>query len=108
MARYMAKNIVAAGLAERCEIQLSYSIGVAQPTSINVDTFGTGKVAEEKILEAVRKVFDCRPRAIIETLKLKRPIFVKTASYGHFGRDDPDFTWEKTDKVEELKKACSG
>src|SRR3989338_4452819 len=108
MARYMAKNIVAAGLAERCEIQLSYSIGVAQPTSINVDTFGTGKVAEEKILEAVRKVFDCRPRAIIETLKLKRPIFVKTSSYGHFGRDDPDFTWEKTDKVEELKKACSG
>src|SRR3989338_610811 len=108
MARYIAKNIVAAKLARRCEVQLSYSIGVAQPTSINVDTFGTGKVTEEKILEAVRKVFDCRPRAIIETLKLKRPIFVKTASYGHFGRDDPDFTWEKTDKVEELKKACSG
>ena len=105
MARYVAKNVVAAGLADRCEVQLSYSIGVAKPTSVNVDTFGTNKVPEEKIIEAVNKVFDLRPKAIIEVLNLKRPIFQKTATYGHFGRDDPDFTWEKTDKVDELKKA---
>lgn len=106
MARYIAKNIVAAGLAERCEVQLSYCIGIAEPTSVNVDTFGTSKVADEKIIAAVRKHFDMRPRAIIEDLKLKRPIYSKTATYGHFGRDDPDFTWEKTDKAAILKKEC--
>jgi len=104
MARYIAKNIVAAGLAEKCEIQLAYSIGVAQPVSVLVHTFGTGKVPDEKISEAVRKVFPLTPRGIIDHLKLKRPIYRKTASYGHFGRNDPDFTWEKTDKVQELRK----
>jgi S-adenosylmethionine synthetase len=107
IARYVAKNIVASGAAERCEVQISYCIGVAQPTSINVDTFGTNKVAEEKIAEAVNKIFDLRPRAIIENLKLKRPIYQKTAAYGHFGRNDPDFTWEKTDKADEIKKFCN-
>jgi len=106
MARYVAKNIVGAGLAERCEIQISYSIGVAQPTSINIDCFGTNKVPEEKIIEAVKKTFDFRPKAIIENLKLRRPIYSKTAAYGHFGRQDPDFTWEALDKVDELKRAC--
>jgi len=104
MARYVAKNIVAAGLAKRCEVQLSYAIGVAKPTNVNVQCFGTENVPEEKIQEAVLKVFDLRPKAIIETLDLRRPIYKKTASYGHFGRDDPDFTWEKTDKAETLKK----
>ena len=103
-ARYVAKNIVAAGLATRCEVQVSYAIGVAQPTSINVDTFGTNAVPEERIVELVRKHFDLRPRAIIETLRLRRPIYKKTAAYGHFGRDDPDFTWERTDKAELLRK----
>ena len=103
-ARYVAKNIVAAGMADKCEIQVSYAIGVAQPTSIYVDTFGTGKIPEEKIEQLVRKHFDFRPAAIIEQLKLRRPIYRKTAAYGHFGRDDPDFTWEKTDKAELLKK----
>ena len=102
MARYMAKNVVASGAAERCEIQLSYSIGVAKPTSINLTTSRTNKVPEEKILEAVNELFDCRPKAIIETLKLKRPIYAKTACYGHFGRDDPDFTWEKVDKAQQI------
>ncbi|MBN2459694.1 methionine adenosyltransferase [Candidatus Woesearchaeota archaeon] len=104
MARYIAKNIVAAGLADRCEVQLSYCIGVACPTSVNVDTFSTNKVPEEKIISAVNKHFDMRPAAIIEDLKLKRPIYSKTAAYGHFGRDDPDFTWEKTDKKDALRK----
>jgi S-adenosylmethionine synthetase len=106
MGRYVAKNIVAAGLADKCEVQLSYSIGVAKPTSVNVDTFGTNKVPEEKIAEAVKKVFDLRPKAIIETLKLKRPIYELTASYGHFGRELPEFTWEATDKADELKKVA--
>ena len=104
MARYIAKNIVAAGLASMCEIQISYAIGVAEPVSVLVDTHGTGKLSDEKILELVRKNFDMRPRAIIDHLKLLRPIYKKTAAFGHFGRDDPDFTWEKTDKVEALKK----
>jgi S-adenosylmethionine synthetase len=104
MARYAAKNVVAAGLAKRCEIQVSYSIGVAKPTSINVETFGTGKVDEERIAKAVQQVFDFRPRAIIETLDLLRPIYKATAAYGHFGRSG--FPWEKTDKVEQLKALC--
>jgi S-adenosylmethionine synthetase len=103
MARYVAKNIVAAGLADKCEVQISYSIGVSKPTSVNIDSFGTAKVDEGKLSEAVQKVFDLRPKAIVNHLKLKRPIFAKTAAYGHFGRDDPDFTWEKTDKAEVLK-----
>lgn len=103
-ARYIAKNIVAAGLADKCEVQVSYAIGVAQPTSLNVDTFGTNKIPEAKIVELVKKHFDLRPKAIIENLKLRRPIFRKAASYGHFGRSDPDFTWEKTDKADALRK----
>ncbi len=105
-ARYVAKNIVAAGLADKCEIQISYCIGVAKPTSINVECFGTNKIPEEKIIELVNKYFPLTPRWIIDTLKLRRPIYKKTAAYGHFGRDDPDFTWEKTDKAEELRKAA--
>ncbi|MDO8517645.1 MAG: methionine adenosyltransferase [Nanoarchaeota archaeon] len=104
MARYIAKNIVAAELAEKCEVQLSYAIGVAEPTSINVECFNTNKVPEEKILDLVRKNFNMTPRGIIESLDLRRPIYRKTASYGHFGRCDEDFTWEKTDKAEILKK----
>ena len=103
--RYIAKNIVAAGLADRCEVQLSYAIGVADPLGIYVDTFGTGKLSEEKIVELIRNNFPLKPADIISQLKLKRPIYKKTAAYGHFGREDPDFTWEKTDKVEVLKKA---
>lgn len=103
-ARYVAKNIVAAGLADRCELQVAYSIGVAEPVSILVDTRGTGKIPDEKISEIVRKVFDFKPESIVKYLDLKRPIYLKTASYGHFGRDDPDFTWERTDKADELKK----
>lgn len=102
--RYVAKNIVAAGLAEACEIQVAYCIGVAQPVSVMIDTFGTNKVPEKKIEELVRKNFDFRPAKIIEKLKLRRPIYLKTACYGHFGRDDPDFTWEKTDMAETLRK----
>jgi len=102
--RYIAKNVVAAGLADRCEVQLSYAIGVAEPMGIFVDTFGTGKISEEKIVELVWKNFPVKPADIINQLKLKRPIYQKTAAYGHFGRDDPDFTWEKIDKVEALKK----
>jgi S-adenosylmethionine synthetase len=102
--RYIAKNIVAAGLADRCEVQLSYAIGVADPLGIYVDTFGTGKIPEEKIVLLIRKYFPLKPAEIISQLKLKRPIYKKTAAYGHFGRNDPDFTWEKTDKVELLKK----
>ncbi len=104
MARYIAKNIVASRVADRCEVQLSYAIGVAKPTSVHVDCFGTNKVPEEKIIELVNKNFDMRPRAIIGTLDLRRPIYRKTASYGHFGREDADFTWEKTDKAEILRK----
>ena len=103
-ARWIAKNIVAAGLADRCEVQLSYAIGVAHPTSVNVNTFGTNKVPENKINEAVKKHFKLTPQWIIERLDLLRPIYKKTASYGHFGRDDPDFTWEKTDMVDVLRK----
>ena len=107
MARYVAKNIVAAGLADKCEIQVAYSIGVAQPVSILIDTQDTGKIPDEKISEIVSKVFDFRPKQIIEYLDLKRPIYQKTACYGHFGREDPDFTWEKTDKAQELLKYAS-
>ncbi len=103
-ARYVAKNIVAAGLADRCEVQLSYCIGVAEPTSINIDCFGTNKIPEEKISELVIKHFPLKPKEIIDHLKLRRPIYKKTAAYGHFGRDDPDFTWENTDKADILKK----
>jgi len=104
MARYIAKNVVAAGLADQCEVQISYAIGVAQPVSVMVNTFGTGKIPDEKILELVKAHFDMRPKAIINHLNLLRPIYRKTAVFGHFGRDDPDFTWEKTDKAETLKK----
>jgi len=104
--RYIAKNIVAAGLADRCEVQLSYAIGVADPLGIYVDTFNTGKLPEEKIVELIRNNFPLKPTDIISQLKLKRPIYKKTAAYGHFGREDPDFTWEKTDKIAILKKEC--
>ena len=103
-ARYVAKNIVAAGLAEKCEIQLSYAIGVAQPTSIMVDTFGTGKLSDEKLVEIVRENFDLRPAGIIKMLDLRRPIYRQTAAYGHFGRTDVDLPWEHLDKVDDLKK----
>lgn len=103
-ARYVAKNIVAAGLAEKCEIQLSYAIGVAQPTSVMVDTFGTGKVSEKKLVEIIRENFDLRPAGIIKMLDLRRPIYKQTAAYGHFGRNDLDLPWEKLDKVDVLKK----
>ena len=103
-ARYVAKNIVAAGLADKCEIQLSYAIGVAQPTSVMVDTFGTGKVSDEKLVDIVRENFDLRPAGIIKMLDLRRPIYKQTAAYGHFGRNDLDLPWEKLDKVEGLKK----
>ncbi|TGY95516.1 methionine adenosyltransferase [Petralouisia muris] len=103
-ARYVAKNIVAAGLADKCEIQLSYAIGVAQPTSIMVDTFGTGKISDEKLVEMIRENFDLRPAGIIKMLDLRRPIYKQTAAYGHFGRDDLNLPWEATDKVEILKK----
>ncbi|TQV69654.1 methionine adenosyltransferase [Exilibacterium tricleocarpae] len=103
--RYVAKNIVAAGLAERCEIQVSYAIGVAEPTSISVNTFGTGKVSDDSIVELVREHFDLRPRGLLEMLDLKRPIYRSTAAYGHFGREGDGFTWEKTDKAELLKSA---
>jgi len=101
--RYVAKNIVAAGLATKCEIQLAYAIGVAKPVSVMVDTFSTGKISDEKIAEAVNKVFDLRPAAIIDKLNLRRPIYAQTSAYGHMGRTDIDLPWEKTDKVDELK-----
>jgi len=104
--RYVAKNIVAAGLADRCEIQVSYAIGVAEPTSISINTFGTHKVDEAKIAELVREHFDLRPQGIIDMLDLRRPIYRKTAAYGHFGREDKDFTWEKTDKADALRAAA--
>ena len=102
-ARYVAKNVVAAGLASRCQIQVSYAIGVAQPTSVMVTTFGTGKVSDEKLSELVRKHFDLRPKGIVQMLNLLRPIYEKTAAYGHFGRDEPEFTWEATDRAMALK-----
>ncbi|OGT22004.1 MAG: methionine adenosyltransferase [Gammaproteobacteria bacterium RIFCSPHIGHO2_02_FULL_42_13] len=104
-ARYIAKNIVAAGLADRCEIQISYAIGVAEPTSITIETFGTGKISHDKLVVLVREHFDLRPRGIIDMLDLLRPIYKTTASYGHFGRTEPTFTWEKTDKAEALASA---
>ncbi|MCH1551597.1 MAG: methionine adenosyltransferase domain-containing protein, partial [Pseudomonadales bacterium] len=103
--RYVAKNIVAAGLAKRCEIQVSYAIGVAEPTSISIDTFGTGKVSDTQIVQLVREHFDLRPRGLVAMLELKRPIYQNTAAYGHFGRTEPDFTWEQTDKAEALAEA---
>ena len=103
-ARYVAKNIVAAGLADKCEIQLSYAIGVAQPTSIMADTFGTGKISDEKLVKIIRENFDLRPAGIIKMLNLRRPIYKQTAAYGHFGRNDLDLPWEKLDKAEDLKK----
>ncbi len=104
--RYVAKNVVAAGLADRCEIQISYAIGVAEPTSISVETFGTGKVADEKIEDLIRAHFDLRPYGILQMLDLVRPIYRKTAAYGHFGREEPEFTWEKIDKAEALRDAA--
>lgn len=103
-ARYVAKNIVGAGLADKCEIQLAYAIGVAEPTSVMVDTFGTGKISDEKLVEIIRNHFDLRPAGIIKMLDLRRPIYKQTAAYGHFGRTDLDLTWERLDKVDELKK----
>ncbi len=104
--RYVAKNIVAAGIADRCEIQISYAIGVAEPTSITIDTFGTGKITNERIVELVRKHFDLRPKGLIKMLDLLRPIYKKTAAYGHFGRSDVDFTWEHTNKADALRDAA--
>jgi len=105
LARYIAKNIVAAGIAKKCEVQLAYAIGVAEPISLLVSTNGTATVDEEKIVQAVREIFPLKPAELVDYLKLRRPIFRKTTNYGHFGRDDEDFTWEKTDKTDELKKA---
>jgi len=107
MARYIAKNVVASGLADRCEVQLAYAIGVPEPVSVLIDTFGTGKVDSEKIADLVRANFKLTPKGIIESLKLRRPIYRKTAAYGHFGREDKDFTWELTDFAEELKRRAS-
>lgn len=107
MARYIAKNIVAGGLAEKCQVQIAYAIGVAEPVSFMVDTFGTGTVPDERIAQAAKEVFDMRPGLIIRNLDLLRPIYRKTACYGHFGRDDPDFTWERTDKTEALKRSLN-
>ena len=104
--RYVAKNIVAAGLAEKCEVQVSYAIGVAEPTSITVNTFGTGKIAESRMVQLVREHFDLRPKGLVAMLDLLRPIYQKTAAYGHFGREEPEFTWEKTDKAEALRDAA--
>ncbi len=105
--RYVAKNIVAAGIADRCEIQISYAIGVAEPTSIHVDTFGTGKIPPAKIIELIQDHFDLRPYGIIKMLNLLQPIYRTTASYGHFGRDELNFTWEKTDKADSLRAAAN-
>ncbi len=104
--RYVAKNIVAAGLAQRCEIQVSYAIGVAEPTSISVETFGTGQVADDKIIQLIREHFDLRPKGLIDMLDLKRPIYRATAAYGHFGRTEEEFTWEKTDRAEALRASA--
>lgn len=107
MCRYIAKNLVAAGLADRCEVQLAYAIGIAEPISLYVNTFGTNKIPESQIEDLVRKNFDMKPSGIIRTLDLKRPIYKKTASYGHFGRDEPEFSWEKTDKADALKQGAA-
>ena len=106
MARYVAKNIVAAGIADRCEVQVSYAIGVAEPTSVAIEAFGTGKIAEDKLEAIVREHFDLRPKGLIAQLDLLRPIYRKTAAYGHFGRTEDSFSWEKTDKVNALKHAA--
>jgi S-adenosylmethionine synthetase len=105
-ARWAAKNVVAAGLADRCEIQLAYAIGVARPLSVNVETFGTGRIPDEKIAELILEHFDLRPGAIIRDLNLRRPIYRPTAAYGHFGRDDLDLPWERTDKAEAMRRAA--
>ncbi len=107
-ARYVAKNIVAAGIAERCEVQLAYSIGVASPVSIAVETYGTGKIEDSQIVELIRRHFDLRPAGIINMLHLRRPIYLQTACYGHFGRTDLSLPWEKTDKIEVLKEGARG
>ncbi|WP_348745769.1 methionine adenosyltransferase domain-containing protein, partial [uncultured Herbaspirillum sp.] len=104
--RYVAKNIVAAGLAERCQIQVSYAIGIAKPTSVMVTTFGTGKISDEKLAQLVQEHFDLRPKGIVQMLDLLRPIYAKTAAYGHFGREEPEFTWERTDKVAALRASA--
>ena len=106
--RYVAKNIVAAGLAKRCEIQVSYAIGTAEPTSVSVNTFGTGTISEARIVQLIRACFDLKPRGLIDMLDLKRPIYRRTAAYGHFGREEDTFTWERTDKAEELRAAANG
>ncbi len=106
MGRYVAKNLVAAGIAEACEVQVAYAIGISQPVSINVNTYGTGKLSDEKIIELIKNHFDLRPKAIIQHLDLLRPIYERTAAYGHFGREEDDFTWEKTDKADELREAA--
>lgn len=106
MARYIAKNLVAAGIAERCEVQIAYAIGVAEPVSILVDTKQTGKISQDKLVKLVRDIFPMTPKGIIDHLKLRRPIYKKTAAYGHFGRNDPDFTWEKTDMLEAVKRSA--
>ena len=106
MCRYIAKNLVAAKFADRCEVQVAYAIGVAEPVSLYVNTFGTNKIPENQIEELVRKNFDMKPSGIISQLNLKRPIYKKTAAYGHFGRNEPEFTWEKTDKAEILKQSA--
>jgi S-adenosylmethionine synthetase len=103
-ARYIAKNIVTAGLAERCEIQIAYAIGIPEPVSIAIDSFGTGRIPDEEIERIVRKLFDLRPRGIIDTLKLRRPVFARTAVYGHFGREEEGFTWEICDRVDDLRR----
>ncbi len=105
-ARHVAKNIVAAGLARRCEVQLAYAIGVVEPVSVMVDTYGTGQIEDERLTKALREVFDLTPRGIIKELDLLRPIFRKTAAFGHFGRDEPEFTWERTDRINDLRTAC--
>jgi S-adenosylmethionine synthetase len=104
--RYVAKNLVAAGLAKRCEVQISYAIGIAEPTSVSVNTFGTGKIPEARLVELVRAHFDLRPVGLLRMLDLLRPIYRKTAAYGHFGRKEPEFTWERTDKAEALRDAA--
>ncbi|MGB7480602.1 MAG: methionine adenosyltransferase domain-containing protein, partial [Burkholderiaceae bacterium] len=104
--RYVAKNIVAAGLAERCQIQVSYAIGVSRPTSVMVTTFGTGKISDEKLAQLVQEHFDLRPKGIVQMLDLLRPIYAKTAAYGHFGREEPEFSWERTDRAAALKAAA--
>lgn len=104
MGRHIAKNIVASGIAKKCEVQVAYAIGVAEPVSVMVDFMGTGKISESRAVEIVKDVFDLRPAAIIEYLDLLRPIYRKTSAYGHFGRNEPEFTWEKTDRAEEIKE----